>query len=105
VADLRTKRGDTFSLSGTRTTDTGNPVDLSNYQIRAQMRAGDALITSFSVTITNAAAGEFVLSAPASTTETWQVTRYSCDIEFTSPGGIVDSSDTFTIQVVPDVTR
>jgi hypothetical protein len=106
VKEVRTKRGDTFSLSCTRTTQAGVPVNLTGYQIRAQMRDGaDALVYAFTPTITNAAAGEFVLSAPASTTETWTPARYVVDIEFTSPNGVKDSSDTFIIQVVPDVTR
>jgi hypothetical protein len=106
VKEVRTKRGDTFSLAGTRVTQAGVPVNLAGYQVRAQMRDGaDSLVYAFAPTVTNAAAGEFRLDAPATTTETWTPARYVVDIEFVSSGGVVDSSDTFRIVVVPDITR
>lgn len=98
------KRGDTFTLTCTRTDSAGSAVDLSGVTIGAEMRLGATTITP-TATITDAAAGEFKLTATAATAETWTVGAYKCDIEFTDIGGNVISTETFYVVIDPDITN
>lgn len=104
MATITHKRGDTFVLSCTLENE-GNPVDITSFTITSQIRDTlDAVLQSLTVTVTDAAAGAFDLSATAAQTETWGVQSYLCDIEFVD-GGEVNSSETFTINVLKDITR
>lgn len=105
MATITHKRGDTFELAATLE-NAGNAVDITNFTITSQIRqSDDTLLQALTVTVTDAAAGEFTLSATAAETETWGVAQYECDIEFIDIGGEVNSSDTFTINVIKDITR
>ena len=99
------KRGDTFELSASLENE-GTPVDLTNFTITSQIRdKDDSLLQPLTVTVTDAVNGEFTLSATAAETETWGVEQYQCDIEFVEGSGEVNSSETFTINVIKDITR
>lgn len=103
---LRNKRGDTFTVTGVRHTAAGAPVNLTGYTLRSQARepvTGD-LLAELSVVITNAALGQFTLSAAAVVTADWNPGTYELDVEF-SIGGVVDSTETTTLEVVKDITR
>ena len=105
MATVTHKRGDTFELSCALDNE-GNPVDLTNFTISAQIRdSRDEILQALTVTITDAAAGAFTLGATATETEGWGVDRYQCDIEFTGASGEVNSSETFLINVIKDITR
>lgn len=105
MSTITHKRGDTFELSCTLENE-GVPVDITNFTITSQVRGpDDVLLQALAVTKTDAAAGVFSLSATATQTETWDVKKYLCDIEFVEPGGEVNSSQTFTIDVLKDITR
>ena len=105
MATITHKRGDTFELSCTLENE-GNAVDITNFTITSQVRGSDdALLQALTVTKTDAAAGGFTLSATAAQTETWGVQKYLSDIEFIEGGGEVNSSQTFTIDVLADITR
>ena len=105
MAVISHKRGDTFEISCTLE-DEGVPVDLTNFTIASQIRdSSDNLLQPLTVTVTDAVNGEFSLSATPAETETWDVEQYQCDIEFVEGGGEVNSSETFTINVIKDITR
>lgn len=98
----RAKRGDTFALTVTRLDAAGNPVSLAGVTVACKMRSGSASIT-LTTAITNAAGGVVALSAAPAATVNWAPGVYSCDVQY-STGGDVQSSDTFEIEVVEDVT-
>lgn len=92
------KRGDTFTASCQRV-----GVDITNTTIRSQLRLG-AWRYTLTVTKTDAANGEFTLSAPASDTVYWPVGTASWDIEYTDSGE-VHSTETVRIRILEDVTH
>ena len=105
MATITHKRGDTFDLSCTLEND-GVAVDITNFTITSQIRTADeALLQALTVTKTDAAAGAFALSATSAETETWNPATYDADIEFIESSGEVNSSQTFTIAVIKDITR
>lgn len=105
MATITHKRGDTFELSATLENG-GNAVDITNFTITSQVRdAEDALLQALTVTVTDAVAGAFTVSATPAQTETWGIKNYDCDIEFVEAGGEVNSTETFQINVIKDITR
>lgn len=105
MATITHKRGDTFELSATLE-NSGNAVDITNFTITSQVRdVEDALLQALTVTITDAATGAFTVSATPAQTETWAVKTYDCDIEFVEADGEVNSTETFQINVIKDITR
>lgn len=99
------KRGDTFALACSAE-NAGVAVDLTNYTISSQIRdTADSVIETLTVTKTSAVDGEFTMSATATQTELWTLGSHQCDIEFVSASGEVDSTETFTISVIKDITR
>jgi hypothetical protein len=105
MATITHKRGDTFELSCTLENE-GVAVDITNFTITSQVRAtDDTLLQALTVTKTDAAAGAFTLTATAAQTEAWVPASYDADIEFIEGGGEVNSSQTFTIAVIKDITR
>ena len=105
MATITHKRGDTFELSCTLENE-GVAVDITNFTITSQVRGSDdVLLQALTVTKTDAGAGAFTLSATSTQTESWGVQTYLCDIEFIEGGGEVNSSQTFEISVIKDITR
>ena len=92
------KRGDTFTALAQRV-----GVDITETTIRSQLRSGNWRYT-LTVTVTDAANGEFTLSAPASDTRLWPVGAAKWDIEYTDSGN-VHSTETVSITILEDVTR
>lgn len=92
------KRGDTFTASCQRV-----GVDITNTTIRSQLRLG-AWRYTLTVTKTDAANGEFTLSAPASDTKHWPAGVASWDVEYTD-NGVVASTDTGLLTIEEDVTH
>jgi len=105
MATIVHKRGDTFELSCTLENE-GVAVDITNFTITSQVRGSDdVLLQALTVTKTDATAGEFTLTATSTQTESWGVQKYLADIEFIEASGEVNSSQTFTIDVLKDITR
>lgn len=106
TAQLTIKRGDDFrmDISLTDPNNNNDPVDITGWTIRSQVRRGKNLTAELTVAIIDAANGQFRLTAPASATETWKVDTHKCDIEFTQPAIGVTSSETFEVIVSEDVT-
>jgi hypothetical protein len=96
------KRGDTFLYSATVTEDDGDLVNLAGWVISSQLRSvSGSLIDTLEVTYTNAAAGQYTLSAD---TSLWPVGDAKFDIQYTSPTGVISSTDDILIKVKPDQT-
>lgn len=98
------KRGDRFSSRVTW----GNPGVALGAAPRAQIRdAHDTLIQELTVNLepqSGATIGQFVISATASQTAAWPIAVLVCDIQRQSPDP-EESCQTFSIRVLPDVTR
>lgn len=100
------KRGDTLSVAGVAAQDSGVALNLTGYTVRSQVRSSaGALVAALSVTVTSATLGTFTLDATAAATASWLTGRHVCDVEYTSAGGIVSSTETFAVVVLDDVTR
>ena len=104
MATITHKRGDTLEWVVTLTDDSV-AVDITDWTIKSQIRDGSyALIYEFLVTKTDASNGVFSLSATAAQTATWPLGSALVDIEFTDNTNYVISSQTFTMQLVRDIT-
>ena len=102
-------RGDTFKAKEFEILKNGVPLDLTNFEINAQIRLGDKrgrLFKTFTIgdgiTLTNAAAGQFTWDAFLMDVTT--PGRYYYDIEFID-GDVVNTYVGGTIKVIDDVTR
>ncbi|EDM71039.1 hypothetical protein RAZWK3B_16620 [Roseobacter sp. AzwK-3b] len=96
-------RGDTFIANGTYTDDQGVPVNLTGYSIACQAKGNGATLTLTSQ-ITDAANGQYTLTADPATTRDWEPGDYLADIEYTL-AGVVSSTDRFVFRVLEDVTN
>lgn len=103
VAILKPKRGDTWRFPCIRTDENGDPVNLSDTTIAAELVYGTSR-KSFDVEVTNATAGEFDLTLSAFDTAQLKTKPYKSDIEFTE-FGVVESSETFLVDVIEDYTN
>lgn len=105
MATITHKRGDTFELSAT-VENSGVAVDITNWTITSQARDdADTVLQTFTVTKTDASNGEFSVGATSTQTEAWGLGNYQMDIEFVEVGGEVNSTETFTLSVLRDITR
>ncbi|MCU0843221.1 MAG: hypothetical protein MUC79_16120 [Thiobacillaceae bacterium] len=104
---LDLKRGDTLALDGQAlTASAGPPLDLTDWTLRAQVRSlRGVLLTDLVVAVTDASEGRFTLTAAAGVTATWDPGTARMDIEYTDPTGVVQSTETLLVQVLPDETR
>lgn len=103
MANITHKRGDTLEWVVTLTQD-GSAVDISQWTITSQIRQDTTLIASLTVTKTESTSGVFSLTATAASTASWSLGTHSVDIEFIDQNGFVVSSQTFTLQLVRDIT-
>jgi hypothetical protein len=104
MASVTHKQGDSFEWVVTLT-ENSVAVDITNYSIRAQIRANDTLIAALTVTKTNAAAGIFSVTATAAQTDTWSAGSHQCDIEFTDGLSEVFSTETFDVIILEDISH
>jgi hypothetical protein len=107
MTTLQIKRGDTLDLDCRVYEYAGGPaLNLSGWTIRSQVRKrSGALVEVLVVTITDAAQGRYTLSAPAAKTALWTPDQARMDIEYTDPSGVVQSTETTTLDIIADVTR
>ncbi len=107
---LQHKRGDSFFFNVTaeemdaRDKPTG-PFNLNGVVITAQMRLDDALIYSFDVNVVDSPNGHYTISAPAADSIAWPPLLMDVDIQYVLPSGLIQSTQTFQLQVMKDVTR
>lgn len=103
MATITHKRGDTLEWVVTLTQDEV-AVNITDWTITSQIRQGTTLTASLTVTKSDAPNGQFTLSATPAQTASWEVGSHSVDIEFINASGYVVSSQTFTLQLVRDIT-
>ncbi len=105
MATITHKRGDTFELA-CAVENNGVAVDITSWTITSQARDdADAVLQTFTVTKTDAAAGLFTVGATSTQTEGWTPGSYGVVIEFVESGGEVNSTETFTLSVRRDIPR
>ncbi|HXU28379.1 MAG TPA: hypothetical protein VN698_14200 [Bacteroidia bacterium] len=105
------KKGDTFARLGRiaiANAFDGGYEDLTGWTAQAQLRRLDySLISTLNVTIgarVNAKYFGITITCPASETANWAEGEAIMDIEFTSPSSEVQSSPTFIVNILRDVT-
>lgn len=109
MAEIYHKKGDTFTYYARWTQgDSDLPVNLTGLTITSQVRA-ENFVDGLVVTVTNAANGEFKISANAASTALWPITdspgsRLFSDIQITD-GTTVASTETFQILLIEDITQ
>lgn len=104
MATITAKRGDTLTISGTRTDAAGNAVSLAGVTVASEMKR-NGTTQSLTATTIDAASGTFRLTLDAATTATLNPGLWHSDVEFTDVSGQVISTDTFTIELVTDITN
>jgi hypothetical protein len=110
--DLFVEQGSTFSYTLTLNDDQGNPIDLTGYTARMQLRrtinAPDVLIT---LTTSNGRiaitplTGVIVLTIEAAATASLSFQSAVYDLEIESSGGIVTRIIQGKVSLSPEVTR
>lgn len=112
AATLTHKRGDTFSYTGTVVLPAGTWTAACQLRQDAKIDK-DPPAGTITVTLGNAGVSNgttplsILLFAQHSETQTWPAALLDCDVQFKDNSGIpiVDSTVTFTVLVVKDVTR
>lgn len=104
MASVTHKQGDSFEWVVTLT-ENFVAVDITNYSIRAQIRANDTLIANLTVTKTTPLSGVFSVTATAAQTDSWSAGTHQCDIEFTDGSSEVFSTETFDVIVLEDISH
>ena len=110
VPTYQHKRGDTFSLGGTVT---GLPSGVVT--VRSQLRdarfntqIGADLVVTLGAYVDAVTPQTLLVEARVAgvyaDTRTWPVGLLACDIEFTEPGAVVISTQTFNVNVSADIT-
>ena len=104
MANITHKRGDTLEWIVTLTQNV-TAVDISDWTITSQIRQDShILIANLTVTKLNSSQGQFSLTATPTQTAAWPLGAHLVDIEFIDNTGYVVSSQTFTLQLVKDIT-
>lgn len=102
------KRGDYAYVARATITNAGDPVDLTDdyvitWQLRRSPNAGD--FVPVDVDMDNAGSGVLLGTLEASVTAEMTPGIWVSDIEITDPDGKPLSSQTFEVEVEPDVSR
>lgn len=101
------KRGDTYIFDGQVKMvegETETPQDITGWTINSEIRFSGRLVARCQVDVIDAELGKYRISVPDGTDD-WPARTLEQDIEYISPQNQVISSDTFTIEVVKDITR
>lgn len=100
-------RGDDLEIAMRLTdpADNDNPVDLTGWTIRSQVRYSGELVDELTITIVSAGNGQFNLEKAATDTQAWPTRKLKCDIEFINALGKKVTSQMFFIDVTEDQTH
>ena len=97
------KRGDTFSFYADLKDGAGNAIANVATKLKSQVRdKTKKLLADLNVT-DGGAVGRYLLTAPVST-QNWTLGEISIDVEYNN-NGVITSTQTFTYNVVEDVTQ
>lgn len=105
-ANIIVDQGTTFSTTISLTDDNGDPIDLTGYSGRSQMRKHytSSNSQSFSVSLSNTE-GTVALSLTAAQTANLTAGRYVYDVEVVSAANVVSRIIEGIVTVTPEVTR
>lgn len=102
MATLRVKRGDTLRIAGTYRPN-GVAASLGGVTVACDMKRGTT-VESLTCAVTGLDAGEFEAVLSATETANLPLGLWSSDVQFTDLDGNVTSTQTYTIEIVEDVT-
>lgn len=107
VKNLVIDQGSHFFVTVVISDELENPLNLSGYTVRSQLRKsyGSNTYTTISTVISSASAGEITLSLTNTQTSALRSGRYVYDVEIVSSGNIVTRVLEGIITVTPEVTR
>lgn len=105
--ELHIDAGSTFSTDVTVNNSLGVPINLSDYQARAQLRKSyySSTAIDFTVTKIDASAGILNMSITAANTSNIRPGRYVYDVEIESSANVVTRIFEGIVTVSPGVTR
>jgi hypothetical protein len=100
-ATVTLKRGDSFIFSNNQLLGEDEmPLDLTGWEIRSQIRnKQQRLVKELDVTI-----NQYDYSISSMETSKFPVDTLYWDIQYTTPDGVIFSSDTVNVVVVQDIT-
>lgn len=105
---ITVKQGTMFLVNGNYHESDGTPISLVGREVHCELWFRGSLIAKLTTTMTDAAAGKYVIHADPMLTENWPVGELLCDIVYvptaTGDGSIV-ATETFTVKVLPRITR
>lgn len=107
ISNLVLEQGSTFSVTIGYNDSSGNPVDLTNYTPRSQMRKSyySANAITFTANVSNAIDGEITLSLSSEQTANINAGRYLYDLEIVRNGNVVTRVVEGIVTVLPEITR
>ena len=96
-------RGDTWAMSVAVTDAAGNPIDLTGWQVRAQIRGGDTWLVDIDAVVVDDGQRISLSLSPEKTADlpgggVW-------DLETVEPGGMVRTLLAGPVRLTEDVTR
>ena len=106
-AELTLEQGASYSTTVTVNGSNGSPTNLTNYTAAAQLRKSyySSTATDFTVSISNAAAGEISMTLTAANTANLTPGRYVYDLLITSPASVKTRVVEGIATILPSVTR
>jgi len=106
-AELTLEQGASFTTTVTVNGSDGSPTNLTSYTGAAQMRKSyySTTANNFTVTISNAAAGELTVAMSAANTANLTPGRAVYDLLITSPTGVKTRVVEGIVTILPAVTR
>ena len=106
-AELTLEQGASFTTTVTVNGPDGSPTNLTSYTAAAQLRKSyySTTANNFTVTVSNAAAGELTMAMSAANTANLTPGRYVYDLLITSPTNIKTRVVEGIVTLLPSVTR
>ena len=106
-ANLVIDQGTDYSTVVNVTDDDDNPINLTGYTGRGQIRKHytSSNAVSFSVSVSNAELGQLTLALTATQTSNMAASRYVYDVEVVSSANIVSRIIEGIVTITPEVTR
>jgi len=106
-AELTLEQGANFTTTVTVNGSDGSPTNLLNYTAAAQMRKSyySTTANNFTVTVSNAAAGELTMAMTAANTANLTPGRAVYDLLITSPTNVKTRVVEGIVTILPSVTR
>jgi hypothetical protein len=106
-AELTLEQGASFTTTVTVNGSDGSPTNLLNYTAAAQLRKSyySTTANNFTVTVSNAAAGELTMAMTAANTANLTPGRAVYDLLITSPTNVKTRVVEGIVTILPSVTR